>query len=204
MKYFTKEVKIAITAIIAAVLLFIGINFLKGINLFKSENTYYAEFADIKGLTVSSQVFADGCHIGLVRSIDYNKDHPGHVIVEFDVDDGMRIPMGSTAVVDKALLGGTDMALLLNNNPRERYFPGDTIKGSDEGGLMEKASELLPKVQSSLNKLDSILARINTLVNDPAIPVILKNAADVSANLDQSSIQLKHILANDVPRLLEK
>src|SRR5574344_1515664 len=143
MKYFTKEVKIALTAIVAAVLLFLGINFMKGINLFKSENTYYVEFSDIKGLTISSQVFADGYSIGLVRDIEYNKSHPGHVIVEFDVEDGMRIPYGSTAVVDRAILGGTDMTLLLGNNPRQRYNPGDTIKGSDAGSVMEQAQTLI-------------------------------------------------------------
>ena len=37
-RYFTAEVKIALTAIIALVLLFIGFNFLKGINVFKTSN----------------------------------------------------------------------------------------------------------------------------------------------------------------------
>jgi phospholipid/cholesterol/gamma-HCH transport system substrate-binding protein len=204
MKYFTKEVKIALTAIAAAVLLFFGINFMKGINLFKSENTYYVEFSDIKGLTISSQVFADGYSIGLVRGIDYNKKCPGHVIVEFDVEDGTRIPFGTTAVVDRALLGGTDMTLLLGNNPRPRYNPGDTIKGSDVGSVMEQAQTLIPKVESSLSKLDSILSRINVIVNDPAIPALLHNAQVVSQNLNESSAQLKVLLTNDVPQLTGK
>lgn len=47
-----KEVKISLAAIVAIILLFIGINFLKGINVFQSSNTYYVKFADIGGLSV--------------------------------------------------------------------------------------------------------------------------------------------------------
>ena len=56
MKYFTKEVKIGLTGIIAIAALFLGLNFLKGINLFKPTNSYYIEFADIKGLAKSGPV----------------------------------------------------------------------------------------------------------------------------------------------------
>ena len=56
----SNEIKIALTAIAAGVLLFLGINFLKGINVFKSSNSYYVRFKDAKGLTVSSKVFANG------------------------------------------------------------------------------------------------------------------------------------------------
>ena len=49
MKYFTKEVKIGLTGAVAIAALFIGLNFLKGMNLFKASNAYYIEFSDIKG-----------------------------------------------------------------------------------------------------------------------------------------------------------
>ena len=68
----SNEIKIALTAIAAGVLLFLGINFLKGINVFKSSNSYYVRFADAKGLTVSSKVFANGYPVGTVRDIEYN------------------------------------------------------------------------------------------------------------------------------------
>ena len=48
-----KEVKIGITGIIALVILFLGINFLKGKNLFSSTSTYYIKFPNAKGLSKS-------------------------------------------------------------------------------------------------------------------------------------------------------
>ena len=42
MKYFTKEVQIALVAIIGLVVLFFGLQFLKGVNLTSSDARYYA------------------------------------------------------------------------------------------------------------------------------------------------------------------
>ena len=60
MKIFNREVKIALTAIVAIVLVYLLINFMKGINVFKSSNTYYVRFDNIAGLAVSNAVYANG------------------------------------------------------------------------------------------------------------------------------------------------
>ena len=43
-----KETKIGLTGAIALVLLFLGINFLKGAKLFSTQNTYYIRFSNAK------------------------------------------------------------------------------------------------------------------------------------------------------------
>ena len=72
MKYFTKEVKIAIVAIVGLVVLFLGMNFLKGLDLFSSESKYYISFKDISGLSSSCPIYADGYQVGVVRNIQYD------------------------------------------------------------------------------------------------------------------------------------
>ena len=57
------EVKIGFVGVIALVALFLGINFLKGVNLFKSSEVYYITFSNTKGLSKSSSVYADGYKI---------------------------------------------------------------------------------------------------------------------------------------------
>lgn len=91
-KIFTKEIKIALTAIVAIVLLFVGINFLKGVNLFKKSNLYIIKFNDITGLAVSNPVYANGYAVGIVREITYDYDHPGNVAVGVELDSKMRVP----------------------------------------------------------------------------------------------------------------
>ncbi len=207
MKYFTKEVKIALTAIVAIVILFYGLNFLKGINLFSSKNAYYVEFSNISGLTKSSPVYADGYNIGIVRNIVYDYKRTGHVIVEIEVDKDMRIPRGSSAELVTEMLGTTKLNLLLNNNPRERCEPGDTIPGGIHAGALDKASDMIPQFQQMLPKIDSILTSVNMLLKDPALANTLHNAEATTANLNQSSQQLTilmNTLNREVPALTGK
>lgn len=204
MKYFTKEVKIGLTGIVAIAALFIGLNFLKGINLFKPKNSYYIEFSDIKGLAKSSPVFADGYNIGIVRDIRYNYDHPGHVLVQIDIDDQMRIPKGSTATLVSEMLGGCNLNLILNKDTSEKYAAGDTIKGDDTKGLMDKAADMLPQVEQIVGKVDTLLSALNALATNPNLPAIMADAKNITANLNESSRQLNTLLRRDVPALTGK
>lgn len=204
MKNLTKEVKIGVAGIVALALLFLGINFLKGINLFKSSNFYYIEFSDVKRLAKSSPVYADGYNIGIVRDIFYNYNKNGHVIVEIQIDDQMRIPKGSSAELVSEMLGGCNLNLLLANNPRERYEPGDTIIGKENTDLMSQAATMIPKVEKTLNTVDSLVSTLNRIVSDPNIARILANTNQLTASLNQTTQDLNKVIRNDIPAMTQK
>lgn len=204
MKYFTKEVKIGLTGIIAIAVLFLGLNFLKGINLFKSTNSYYISFPDAKGLTQSSPVYANGYNIGIVREIIYDYTNPGNVLVVIDADEQLRIGKGTSANLVTEMLGGCTLHLNLAANTTEYYQPGDTIKGNDSNGLMEKAETLVPKIEGIMGKVDTLLNNLNTLTSDPNIPGILEDTKNITANLNTSSAELKRLLQKDVPVMTGK
>lgn len=207
MKVFTKEVKIAIVAIVGVVILFFGMNFLKGLNLFSSTNDYFIEFDDISGLSSSSPIYADGYQVGTVKSVvfDYSNANPPKVVVGIDKD--MRIPEGSSAEIVSDLMGNVKVNLLLSNNMRQRVMPGQTIKGDTNGGTMAKVSAMLPAVEAMLPKLDSILASVNALLADPALANSLHNVETISQNLTTSSAQLNKLMATlngGVPTMMTK
>ncbi len=204
MKFLTREVKIGMAGIAALTLLFIGINFLKGINLFKASNYYYVAFKNVKELAQSSPVYADGYNIGIVRSIIYDYTQPGNVLVEIQVDNDLRIPKGSTAELSAQMLGGCTLNLLLANNPRERYEPGDTIRGNDSTGLMEKAGAMIPQIEEVIGKVDTLLTSLNRLAADPNLPIILNNAQQITENLNRTSVQLDRLMNKDVPQMTAK
>lgn len=207
-KIFTKEVRIALMAIAGIIVLFVGVNFLKGIIVFSNDNSYKVIMDDICGLSESSPIYADGYKVGVVRNIQYDYDGSQNgIIISIDVDKNMRIPKGSTAEVSSDLMGNVQMNLLLANNPRERYEPGDMIKGSKALGALDKVSELLPYVENIVPKLDSIMTSINILLRDPAIAAILHNAETTTANLEKSTQQLNQLLGKmdqKVPGILDK
>lgn len=204
MKYFTKEVKIGLTGIVAIAALFVGLNFLKGINLFQSNNSYYIEFADIKGLAKSGPVKANGYKIGTVQDIIYDYDKPGHVLVEISVDENMRLPKETKGKLVTELLGGCELQLVLGNDIRHYHAPGDTLRSDNSQGLMDKAEGYMPTVEDILNKVDTLLTALNVLATDPSLPAMLTDVKSITTNLDASTRQLNSLLHDDLPEMTGK
>lgn len=201
MKFFTKEVKIALTAIVAAALLFFIINFFKGINLFSPTNHYVVRFDNVAGLTVSAPVYANGYPVGTVRSISYDYASRDRVMVDVELDDEMRIPAGTRAELASQMLGGVTMSLILGPNPADVLSLGDTVEGGVHQGAIEKLEAMMPVIETMVPKIDSILTNINRLTGDPALAATLQNAAALTADLRTTTRQLNTLMENDVPQL---
>ena len=179
-----KEITIGICVIIALCVLFFGIDFLKGINVFKPANYYTASYTNVNGLAVSAPVTINGYKIGLVRSIDYEYDNPGHVAVEFSLDKELKLPKGSKAVIVCDMLGTATVQLQLADNA-EFYNVGDKIESETASGLMDGLStDIMPGVANIFPKVDSLLTSINKLASDPAIAASVKRLDAITANLE--------------------
>ncbi len=197
-----KEFKIGIAAIAALIILFVGINYLKGINMFKSESYYYVDYTHVNGLALSSPVYANGFKVGLVRDIQYNFNKPGHITVGIEMDENIKIPTGSKAELVTEMLGTVKMNLIMNYGENTVVAPGDTIIGYANNGIMAKAEEeLLPQMEKMMPKLDSILSSLNKILADPALGNTIKNAEKITASLNQTSNHLEKIMRNDIPTL---
>lgn len=196
----TREIKIAIAAICTVALLIYGINFLKGVNIFQSNNIYYVAFHDISGLAESNPVYASGYRIGTVRSIDYDYRNPGNVYVGVDVEQDMHLTEGSYAELDAQMLGGVTMNIVLGQSPRA-LSPGDTIPGGPHIGALDQAAGLMPQLQTMMPKLDSILTGVNAIVNNPAMQQTLHNAAMLTEELKTTTRTLNTLMEGNVSRI---
>ena len=196
-----KEVKIGIIGILAIGMLIFGINYLRGVTMFKSSRSYYVEFNNINGLPTSSPVFANGYKIGLVRDIQYNYEKLGSVTVEVELDNDMRIPSGSKGELVTEMLGTVKMNLLLNLESQSYLQPGDTLQGFANNGIMGVAETMVPKIEQLLPKMDSILSSLNQLLADPALAATLHNAEQVTANLNITTNELNKLMKNDLPKI---
>lgn len=190
MKIWTKEVKIALTAIVALICVFIGINFLKGINIFESKNTYYVKFRDCAGLQVTNAVYANGYPVGIVREINYNYSDNDGVVATIELDKDMRLPKGSTAELVTGIMGGVTMNLKMGPNPSQCIEQHDTITGGPQAGALDMAAEMIPDIQKLIPKLDSILANLNALTGNPALEASLNNFQGITSDLRQTSAAL--------------
>ena len=201
---FTKEAKIGLVSIVSLALLYLGINYLKGVNLFKPVNHYYVAFSNVKGVTVSSPVFVEGFKVGLVREISYDYDTTGKISVLVSLEDKMRINKGSYITVVNSFLGGAELHIHLNRFVDDYFHSGDTIEGRMETDMMTSVQEnLLPGIEQMMPKLDSILGGLQTLVNHPALTQSLAHVEQTTASLEHSSRRLDQLLAKDVPVIVE-
>ena len=182
--------------------LFWGIEYLKGINLFKPVNFYYVHFKNVDGLTDSAPVTVNGYQVGQVREIIYDYD-TGNLRVLLSMDKSLRIPLKSEAVITSDVLGTAQIELNLSNN-KEYYKVGDELVGTSEAGLMDNVSnELLPSVAAIMPKIDSLLTNLNKVVSNPALNKSLNRLDNITANLEKSSRQLSVVMGHSVPGILD-
>lgn len=197
---FSKEATIGVVSIISLVLLYIGVNYLKGINLFRPANHYYVACSNVKDVTISNPVFVEGFKVGLVRSISYDYSTTGKILVEISLEESMRINKGSYISLEKTLLSGGELHIHLNKYVDEYLKSGDTIEGRSPEDMMASVQEkMLPQIIDLLPKLDSILYSLQILVSHPALSQSLDHIEKTTASLEISSRRLNQLLGNDVP-----
>lgn len=207
MKFLTNEVKIALVAIVGIAILFFGMQFLKGLTMFSSDNNYYARFDDVSGLSASSPVYANGYKVGVVEGINYDYTHPDNIVAVIGLDGKLSLPRGTTAEISSDLLGNVKLELKFGPNPVDLIAKGDTILGGTQQGLMSKAGNMMPQVEQMLPKLDSILTSLNTLLADPAIRNSMHNVDEMTASLSTTTKELNRLSASlntQVPQMLIK
>ena len=190
MKFPKKEVTIGLCVVLALGVLIFGINYLKGVNLFKASNYYYAEYTNAAGLQVSAPVSLNGFKVGQIRSMKYEYDNPGHIKVELSLDRELKIPVGTRAVIEQDLLGTATVVLHMGTSG-EFEKVGATLPGETAKGLMDNVSQnLMPSISAIFPKIDSLLATINTLVGDPALAASVKRLDAITLNLEATMKQL--------------
>jgi phospholipid/cholesterol/gamma-HCH transport system substrate-binding protein len=198
----SKEIKIALVAILSAALIYVGIIFLKGLKLFNDEVSYFVEIADVQGMPTASDVRANGMKVGTVKAISFNAARQ-NMLVEITINPNFHLPKGTSVYMTKEMLGNATMNLKLGNNPNDIMQPGDTLQGAPMTDLMSAAGNMVPQVQALLPKVDSILTALNTLSNDPALTTSVHNMAYISEELKVTTTQINGLLKG-VPQLMDK
>lgn len=199
----SKQVKIGVVFIIALAILYFGINFLKGINIFKATNSFIVTFDNVEGMVISDPVTIHGLKIGMVNKMTYDPDHPDKIFVKIQMDKGVEIPIGSTISMEEGLLGGSTVQLEASNN-KEYYRVGDTIAGIKKSGVMSMVTELGPKVGDILPKVDSILTHLDILLTSTALSNTFENLDGLTVELKKTTVRTNQILGQlnkDLPEL---
>jgi phospholipid/cholesterol/gamma-HCH transport system substrate-binding protein len=200
MKY-SKELKIGIVVIVCAGLLIFGLNFLKGVNIFKPTNFYYITLNNIDGLTKNAPVYSNGFQVGQVSNIEYNYKHLSPIIVEVILDKQLVVPQGSSLTLYSTdIMGSKGLYFTMTENYDQPHMAGDTLKSGVEKSMLAKIEETItPKIEAVIPQLDSVVVSIRSIIEGEKVQNSLNSIEQITQNIESSSKELKKIMNNDLP-----
>lgn len=175
---FSKEAKAGIFGIVVLFGVYWGINFLKGIEIFSSHNTFYAIYDKSDNLEVSSPVLLHGILIGTVTATSLNEDH-SKVVVTMFVDSQYNIPDDTEAIItNKSMLGGK--AVMLEVGQSKSYLSdGGYITGKIDNNMQEQIDDVKGKLMTTVAALTKTLESVNSILNDTTVNNINESIENV-------------------------
>ncbi len=201
-KFFTKEVKIGISFILALTILIVGINFLKGINLFTPTNHYILQYDKIDGLVVSNGVYIKGYKIGQVREIKYDYSQAYPFTIDITINKDIQLPQGTIAYLfDESIMGGKGIDLSFSDNT-QFHVSGDTLITDVQPGLLASLGTIIPSLQSTISHADSLIVSAENLINSEEINHSLKEIKKITTNLNTTVNGVNRILNNELPGIM--
>lgn len=181
-----KELIVGSFTAMTLVMLYVGFNFLKGIDFFATSSKYYAIYENIDELAVSNPVYVNGFKAGRVSDIKILQDRNNNVLVELDIDSDIVLGDSTKAILNSDFLG-TKSILLAIGKVDQPLQSGDTLISEVAKGLLDvfaaSAEPVADNLQTTMRKLN----------------VVLDNLARNSQRLDTLFIKLKY-----TPGLLNK
>ena len=195
----SNETKVGSLTAISIVLLILGFNFLKGGNLTVKSMRFYAIFENIEGLTSSNAVIINGKQVGTVYSTDGGEDMR-KITVALTMNQSVKIPENSIAVITPSVLGTTSIEIKLGNSNSFKK-DGDTLSTIASKGMLadafQKIDPVLIQVANMVRSLDSVLVTINSVFDANTknnIKSVIANLNNTTASLAISSASLQSIL----------
>lgn len=201
-----REVKIGGFAILMIVLLYMGIRFVKGRDVFNTTNTFYAYYEQTAGIQKTSAIMIRGVRVGSVIDVRLNNPHSPMVEVVMNIKRSYRIPDDSKArIVSSGIIGGKVIEIEVGSTTAS-LRSGSTIESVADKGLLEIAGSEMEyfkqKATVIINQLTVTLQGINSLLeeNSRAVAGSMRNIDAITGRVDRmlgdKQVQIGSIIDN--------
>lgn len=195
----SKEIKVAILAVVSITIGYFGFSYLKGSDLFSSSNDYLVGYDHIDGLVVSNPVMLNGLSVGRVKQINIQQDKGNQLLVTLSINKEINLTDSTVAILaDGGLLGGKVINLKIGKG--KPIGNGATLISAKEVGLSALLKERALPVLSNADSLVMSLNRVTAKFNDTGLILnqLLRNA-DVA--LGQTTRGINQTLADNQDNL---
>ena len=189
-----KELKIGFVALLAIVALFIGVNYLKGLDVLNPSRKFYAKYENIGGLKVGSSVFVNGYQVGMVSNIDLLANENQQLLVTISIEKDFDIPKNSILKIVNQDLMGTKSINLILGDAASFAVDEDTLISGMEGSLQDEVSaQILPlkiKTEELIGSIDSVMTIITAILDKDA----RENLSNSLQSLDQTFLLMNQTM----------
>ena len=199
-----REIKVAVLAVVCIGLLYFGMYFLRGVNLFSPTHTYTGKFEQLNGLTEQAPVYVRGYQVGPVETIQFDFTRTEAFTVRIAIDRHIFLPQGSEMVlVADGLLGRKAVEVVIPFD-QSTEAAADTLPTRIEGGLMETLQQgLLAHVDSVVLRLDSLLANVEGQLQGDHIAQTLQHVDQITSDLTVSARDIRHLTHRQIPQVVD-
>ncbi|RKD13880.1 ABC transporter permease [Pelobium manganitolerans] len=159
----SNETKVGILTALAIAIFIVGYNFLKGNDIFSSENEFYAKYDKVDGLAVSKPVLVNGYQVGRVSALTLLEN--GQILAQFKIDPKYAIPANTIARLESTDLLGSKAVVFDLGNSLKYANDGDTLNANVQANLLEQVEPVQKKAEVIISKLDSMLTSVNNILN---------------------------------------
>ncbi|CDN31083.1 ABC transporter-related permease with MCE domain [Mucinivorans hirudinis] len=199
-KGLSRTAKIGIFGLSMAVLLYLGINYIKSKKIFSGMHTYYVEYSTAAGIEVSAPVVIKGFKVGTVDNVSFDIKK-STIVVSLSVSNKYPIPDNSRAkVTSTSLLGGSVIEIVLGNS-KEDLQNRAHIAAVEEQGMMEALGSEYEKLKQMASGLVDQLSLAMQGINGVLSPENVKNLSGLIANLNGISANLNTLIGSQQSNL---
>ena len=184
----SKTTKIGALTLIALFLLYFGLNYLKGFNVFKRANVYYAAFPEVKNVNIASPVLVNGYKVGVVKSLNFDYKNGRSIVVGIDLESEYRMPKGSHLAIHQTALSGAELRIMRSETP-------DDI-------MSVTSNKIVPSVVNMMPKVDSVIVGLANMVNNPNLAVMMENMAATAQRLNRLTASLDKSIGTQLPAVM--
>ena len=185
----SKEVKVGILAVAAGAMLFFGVNYLKGEDVFSPRKKYFVVFNAVDGLAASNAVYVSGINVGKVASLELMPERNNQVLVTLEVNREIQVGDSTVALLASSGLLGNKMVVLALKHNSKLFESGDTVVGYKEKGMTDLLTE---KALPIIDNLDSTILKLNKILGDR----MGKSINGIMTNAEMASMDLRLTMAH--------
>jgi phospholipid/cholesterol/gamma-HCH transport system substrate-binding protein len=201
---FSNEIKVGIVVTVAIAALLWGLNYLKGQDIFSSNNEYYAVYDNVNGLVASNGVILNGYKVGQVLKLKFLPDHSGRMVVIINVKSDVFIPRNSLARIVSSDLFGSRVIEIILGDAAEPAKDGDTLTPDTQPSFSDQLMPVKDKAESLIVSIDSLSSAIREILqpkNRQNLTSAIDDLHKTLANLEHASSGIDNLVSQDQSKL---